>query len=237
MARISSQGSVVMIQGETPPVPAVILSATQAAPCVVTLDPAATAPAVGDIVVPANTTWNSIENRPFKVTAVAGQAVTLGDSDTSREVAPIAATGGTLNTLSWLELCRSTFNVTMPAGAVIDVTTLCDDAHKIVSGLPAIATWAANGFFDYSDSAMLVARDYYRRGNIVAFDVRFRDGSGVTFMANVNVFDLTLGINAAVANNLGGNISGLVSFYGPPGATGAAAAVKAPASPVMQAAA
>lgn len=201
-----------MIQSEAAPASSVIVSATKAKPCVITLD--AAGPAVGDIVVPKGSGWASLDGRPFKVSAVTTVAITLQDSDTTKEVDAIQL--GTVLKPAWLELCRSTFNVTMPAGAVIDVTTLCDMAHRITSGLPAIATWAANGFYDSNDQAMLVARDYYRSGQFVAFDVHFVDGSGITYSANVNVFDITQGINAAVANNLGGNIDGLVSFYPAP---------------------
>jgi hypothetical protein len=228
MSRISSQGSVIMIQSEVAPTSSDVVSATKAKPCVITL--AAAGPAVGDIVMPQNTGWASLDGRPFKVSAVTTVAITLQDSDTTNEVDAIQL--GTVLQPSWLELCRSTFNVSMPAGAVIDVTTLCDMAHRITSGLPAIATWAANGFYDSNDQAMLVARDYYRSGQFVAFDVHFPDGSGITYSANVNVFDLTMGINAAVANNLGGNIDGLVSFYPAPAPTG----LEAPAEPATAAA-
>lgn len=217
MSRITSQGTVIMISDVLAAANADVASATRAKPCIITLVAAETPPVVGDIVVPLNTTWNSIEGRPFKVSAVTGVAVTLEDSDTTNEVGAFPATGvASLEYPTWLELCRSTFNLNNPAGATVDVTTLCDEAHRIVSGLPAIGTWTANGFYDMNDTAMFAARDAYRSGADVAFDVRFRDGSGVTFMGTVNTFDLTLGINAAVANNIGGNVDGLVSFYKTP---------------------
>jgi hypothetical protein len=46
--------------------------------------------------------------------------------------------------------------------------------------------------------------------------VVLNDGSGWMFMAIVNTFDLTLGLNAAVANNLGGQINGGVHFFKTP---------------------
>jgi hypothetical protein len=148
---------------------------------------------------------------------VAAGAVTLEDSDTTAEVGILAA-APTLEKPPLAELCRSTFTVNNPAGAVIDVTTLCDNAHKIVSGLPAIGTWQGNGFYDSNDAAEEVARDYYRSGFVAVFKATFRDGSGIAYSANVNVFDIVAGINAALTNNLGGNISGLVSrFAGPAG--------------------
>jgi hypothetical protein len=217
--RISSQGSVIMISDDLDAVTADIASATKAKPCVITLDVGATAPVVGEIVVPRGMGWNSLDGMPFKVSAVTGQAVTLEDSDTTRETAtlPVApADLATLSTPTWLELCRSNFNANNPAGATLDVTTLCDTAHRIVAGLPAIGTWTAAGFYDCSDTAMFRARDAYRSGEDVAIDVRVRDGCGWTFMAIVNTFDLTLGVNAPVANNIGGQIDGMIHFYKTP---------------------
>jgi hypothetical protein len=113
-------------------------------------------------------------------------------------------------------LCRSNFTANQPAGATIDVTTLCDIAHRIVAGLPAIGTWNAAGFYDCGDQALARARDAYRSGEDVVIDVRLPDGCGWTFMAIVNTFDLTLGLNAAVANNIGGQIDGQVHFFKTP---------------------
>jgi hypothetical protein len=219
MSRISSQGTVLMIADGTAPVSADVLSITKAKPCVVTLDVGATPPVVGDIVVPRGTTWNSLDGMPFKVSAVTAQAVTLEDSDTTREtnVLPVApADLATLEVNTWIELCRSNFNANNPAGSTIDVTTLCDTAHRIVAGLPAIGTWTAAGFYDCTDQAMFRARDCYRSGEKTPIDVRLPDGCGWTFMAIVNTFDLTLGINAAVANNVGGQIDGQIHFYKTP---------------------
>jgi hypothetical protein len=146
---------------------------------------------------------------------VAGQVVTLEDSDSSREANDIDP-AGSLSTPTWLELCRSNFNANSPAGATVDVTTLCDRTHRIVAGLPAIGTWTAAGFYDVNDTAMFRARDAYRSGEDVAFQVVMNDGSGWMFMAIVNTFDLTLGVNAAVANNLGGQINGELHFFKTP---------------------
>jgi predicted secreted protein len=185
-----------------------VTAATKAKPCVLTVTTGAAV--VGDIVVPRGTGFSAIDDRPFSVSAVATGTYTLADSDTTGETGTLLA-GAKVEQPSLVELCRSTFTINNPAGATIDVTTLCDDAHKIVSGLPAIGTWQANGFYDKDDAAMWAARDYYRSGAVVVFKVQFRDNSGLTFAANVNVFDVAAGINAAVTNNMGGNVSGLVS--------------------------
>jgi hypothetical protein len=217
MARISSQGSIIMVSDNAnAPAPVDIASATQAKPCVLTLATGGTAPVVGDIVVPSGTGWNSIEAMPFKVSVVAAEAITLEDSDTSREVAAFPAAGATLVVPAFLELCRSNFTANQPAGTTIDVTTLCDIAHRIIAGLPAIATWTAAGFYDCGDLALEAARDYYRSGEDAVFDVRLPDGCGFTFAGIVNTFDVTLGINAAVANTIGGQVDGRVSFYKTP---------------------
>jgi hypothetical protein len=228
MARLSSQGSIIMISDDIDAVSVDITAATKAKPCVLTCAVGA-APVVGDIVVPKGTGWNSIEAMPFKVSAVAAGQITLEDSDTTDEVADIAA-DASLGVPTFLELCRSNFTANNPAGATIDVTTLCDIAHRIVAGLPAIGTWNAAGFYDCGDLALARARDAYRTGEDVVIDVRLPDGCGWTFMAIVNTFDVTLGINAAVANTLGGQIDGGIHFYKTP-APGFVARVKPAVSP------
>jgi hypothetical protein len=226
MSRITSQGTVISISDNAVDVEATalgIVSATKAKPCTITLA-VGTAPVVGSTVVPRNTGWSTIEGRAFRVSVVAGQVITLEDSNTTRELADIKTDADTpsASVENWstagkmVELCRSNFNLNNPAGATIDVTTLCDEAHRIVPGLPAVGTWSAAGFYDQNDTAMFLARDAYRSGETVLIDVRYRDGSGVMFMGTVNTFDLTMGINAAVTNNLGGNVDGLVSFYKTP---------------------
>lgn len=211
--RISSQGTIIMIDDGTAPVPVPIVSATKAKPCVITVA-AGASPVVGDIIVPRGTGWNTIEAMPFKVSAVALGAITLEDSDTTREANAIQI--GSIEVPAFLELCRSTFTANQPAGATIDVTTLCDTAHRIVAGLPAIGTWTAPGFYDCQDAALERARDAYRSGEDVVIDVRLPDGCGFTYMAIVNTFDVTLGINVAVANTIGGQIDGRVNFYKTP---------------------
>jgi hypothetical protein len=194
MSRLSSQGTIIMIESGTTPAGKAITAATKAKPCVLTV--AAFAGAVGDIVMVRGTGWSTLDDRPFAVKASAAGSVTLEDSDTTTETAVLGA-GALLESPPLVELCRSTFTLNQPAGATIDVTTLCDEAHRIVSGLPAIATWQAAGFYDFNDLAMWAARSLYRSGNFATFKVKFRDGSGLAFSGNVNAFDLTMGINAA----------------------------------------
>jgi hypothetical protein len=211
--RISSQGTIIMIDDGTDPAPIDIVSATKAKPCTITVA-AGASPVVGDIIVPRGTGWNSIEAMPFKVSAAVAGVVTLEDSDTTREANAILI--GTIEVPAFVEMCRSSFTANQPAGATIDVTTLCDTAHRIVAGLPAIGTWTAPGFYDCQDTALERARDAYRSGEDVVIDVRLPDGCGLTFMGIVQTFDVTLGINAAVANTVGGQIDGRVNFYKTP---------------------
>jgi hypothetical protein len=213
--RLASQGSTIMISDGAAPTSTVVTAATKAKPCVLTITTGADDPVVGDIVVPRGTGWNSIEGMPWKVSAVAAGAVTLEDTDTTNEVSALAA-GATVEKSTFLELCRSNFTANSPAGATVDVTTLCDLAHRIVPGLPAISTWTAAGFYDCSDTGIARARDAYRTGDKVQIDVRMPDGCGFTFMGIVNTFDVTLGVNAAITNSIGGQVDGGISFYKTP---------------------
>lgn len=217
MSRLSSQGSLIMISDSLNLVSGNIASATKSAPCTITLSEAPDPPpVVGDTVIPRGTYFKSLDGMPFRVSQVAGLVLTLEDTDTTNEIYPQIAPNAKLDFTSWLELCRSNFNANSPAGATIDVTTLCDDAHKIVAGLPAVGTWTAAGFYDVNDVAMFKARDAYRTGDDVGLQVVLNDGSGWVFLGIVNTFDLTLGLNAAVANNIGGQIDGRVNFFKTP---------------------
>jgi hypothetical protein len=218
MSRISSQGTIIMIDDNSTLTTQVITAATKAKPCTITVAAGPT-PVVGDIIVPRHTGWPTIDAMPFKVSAVAAGVITLEDSDTTREANALNTAGtpaATIEITKFLELCRSNFTANQPAGATIDVTTLCDTAHRIVAGLPAIGTWTAAGFYDCQDLALARARDAYRSGEDVVIDVRLPDGCGFTFMGIFNTFDVTLGINAAVANTVGGQIDGRVNFYKTP---------------------
>jgi hypothetical protein len=217
MARMSSQGTVISIQAAADAAPATIASVTKAKPAVLTmsatLDPTLV---VGAVVTPKGTGFASLDGRTFKVVAIDATAKTveLGGSDTSKEAGTMTA-GATLANPTMIELCRSTLTLSSPAGATVEVTTLCDTGHRIVSGLPAISTYEANGFFDIEDAAMLTAREYYASGEIVAFDARFPDGSGMCWQGNVNSFNVAAGINAAITNNIGGQVDGLTTIYPP----------------------
>src|SRR5215831_18732629 len=89
MSRISSQGTVIMIQSADAPAGDAISAATKAKPCVLTVT--GTTAVAGDLVVPRGTGWASLDDRPFVVAAVATDSVTLEDSDTTTEVNPLGS--------------------------------------------------------------------------------------------------------------------------------------------------
>src|SRR5947208_17132529 len=120
MSRLASQGSVIRISDDVDATSQAVTAATKAKPCVITVTTGADDPIVGDIVVPRGTGWASLDDMPFKVSAVAAGAVTLEDSNTTGEQAALAA-GATLSKPSFLELCRSNFTANNPAGATVDV--------------------------------------------------------------------------------------------------------------------
>lgn len=222
MARTSSHGSVIRIEDFLAVSPRVggVAALSRSAPCMMIFDPAGSVPAAGDIIVPRNTGWPSLDNRPFIVSAASATAATLADSDTTGEQNPSRTKNdippATFDIPAFRELCRATFALTGPGASAVDVTTLCDDMHRVLSSIPALATWAADGFYDYSDYALRLARDAYRSSRFVVIDVRFPDESGVTFAATVNTLAVAGGINAAVTNALGGNVNGAACFYGSP---------------------
>ena len=209
--RQSSQGTLFMVQSGALGATADIASATKAKPAVVTFATAVPAGVVaGSVVVPSKTGWKSLDNRPFVVDPLAVLAATLYDSDTSHEINALAAEA-VAGAVTWSEACMATLTLTNPAGNTIDATTLCDDARVTLSGMPAIATWQATGFWDADDPVQTPLGDLYRSGEYVAFQVKFADGSGVVFMANVTSFDIRAGVDQAVGITVGGNLSGRAS--------------------------
>lgn len=218
--RIGSQGTIIMIEAETSPAPLTVTAGTKAKPATLSVA-AAGAPVVGDIIVPRDTGWASIDGLPWKVSVVAAGVLTLEGSDTTRETNVLNTTGtpaATIEVPTFIELCRSSLTISQPAGTTIEMTTLCDTAHRIANGLPAIPTWTAAGFYDCDDAALDRAADVYHSGEKVVIDVRNPDGCGVTFMALVNTFDISWGVNAAIANTIGGQVDGRVNRYKTPAA-------------------
>ena len=211
MSRISALFTKVMIQSGPAGTGEAITAATKAKPCVLTVTGTTVQP--GDVVVPKGTGFFSLDGIAYVVKSVLTGAVTLADSDTTRETGTVPATGATLEKPTMVEIPRSNINVNQPASPTIDVTTLADPAHRVVSALPALATWQGNGFWDKDDASIDVARGYQRTGEFVAFKVEYSDGSGLAFRANVNQFDAVAGVNQAVTANMGGQVDGPVNKF------------------------
>lgn len=214
--RISSTGTKFYVQADDLPAGSSITSATKAKPCVLSMAAAPTGAVVGALVQVAGSGWRSLDNLVFEIEAVSGAGpttITLHDSDTSDEETTLL-TGATMSVVPMSEACMATLTFNSPAGAVVDVTTLCDQGRETVSGMPAISTWQATGFWDKDDAVQSRLRDLYRSGERVAFKVVFLDGSGLAFRANVNTYDVRAGVDQAVAITVGGSMSGLVSALG-----------------------
>jgi hypothetical protein len=207
MARVSSQGTRLWMQGTALPSGRAIASATKAAPCVVSLasPPPATFKA-GAIVQIAGTGWHSLDGRAFRIDMIDGVLVMLGDSDTSHE--PSTALPGTLTLVDLIEFCTASLDVAAPASDDLDTTTIYDEARTVRTGLPAINTWAADGFWDATDQAQQRAQQLYRSREMVVFTARFNDDSGLIFHANLNTLETRAGVDEAVTIATGGSISG-----------------------------
>lgn len=207
--RISSQGTKMYVQDpDAVAISADITSATKAAPAVVTFDTAVpVGTVVGSVLIPKNTGWKSLDNKPFRVSNVAGMVVTLEKSDTTDELADLAATAAA-DLAQWVEFCMATLTFTSPPGNDIDVTTLCDDEREVVAGMPASATWAATGFWDADDTVQDLLEALQKSGDKTAYQATFRDGSGLIYLATTTSFDVGAGVDQAVTLNTGGTVSG-----------------------------
>lgn len=204
--KLTSQGTKFYVAASVGAPGAAVTAITKAAPPVLTWGTIPPTLADGDIVVPKGFGWRSIDNRVFPVANIATATAELFGADTTEELP--AATLGTLSEVVWGESCMATITLSSPAGTTIDVTTLCDSARETIDGLPAVSTWQATGFWDASDPMQARLRALYKTGEKVPFEVIFNDGSGMVFMGSVNQFDVTVGIDQAVAFTVGGNVSG-----------------------------
>jgi hypothetical protein len=162
--------------------------------------------ALGDALVPSGFGWKSIDNRVFPAANLVATGLDLFGSDATREIVP--ASLGTVQEVAFGESCMATITLASPAGTTIDVTTLCDTARETIDGMAGISTWQATGFWDAEDPMQGAMRAYKKSNQKVAMQVEFNDGSGMIFMGTVNQFDVTMGIDQAVAFTIGGNVSG-----------------------------
>jgi hypothetical protein len=213
MSRQSSQGTRFMVQSLDLPAGTALVSATKAAPCVVTFAaPPGARYVVGAIVEPRTTGWKSLDSRPFQIKAVSGNTITLADSDTTAEPNPILL--GTVAVVPLTESCMATVTFTDPAGTTIDATTMCDMARVTMPGLPGLSTWQATGFWDGADATQMRLRELHRTREIAVFECIFADGTGLTFTASVNSLEVRAGVDQPVGITFGGTMTGLVSYIG-----------------------
>jgi hypothetical protein len=211
--RQSSTGTKFSVQSHDLPAGAALSAATKAKPCKLTMAAVPGTMTDGVAIVVRESGWKTIENRPFTASDVTVTTVDLTESDTTDEVNGMLTTArGAV--IPWSESCMATLVFNSPAGNVIDQTTLCDEARVTTSGMPAIATWQATGFWDATDAVQSRLHDLYGTGEYVAFRCEFPDGSGLMFNANVNSFDVRAGVDQAVAIAVGGAMSGKVTRFG-----------------------
>lgn len=212
MAAESSQGTKVLMWNGVTPVTHVVSGVTKAAPAVVSVV-SATGLAVGDIVVPKDTGFRSIDDQPWKVSVVSTLAITLEGSDTTDEVN--TATSGSLDEYTMAEICMAGFSVSRPAGTTLDVTTMCDTSRKTLTGMPGQASWKANGFWDGVDAVQKLAEAAYASGDPQVFQMKFRDGTGVAFAGALNIFDIDAAVDKPVTIAIGGTVTGAVNRVSP----------------------
>jgi hypothetical protein len=218
--RQSSTGTKFSVQTGDLAAGTAITSATRAKPAVVTVAALPVGLVEGEAVSVRGSNWKSVDNRAFTADPVVANAITLNESDSSDEM-NAALVGATIVEISFSESCMATLTFNSPAGNVIDQTTLCDEARVTTSGMPAISTWQATGFWDATDAVQSRLADLYSSGAYVFFRCEFADGSGLMFNANVNSFDVRAGVDQSVAITTGGSMSGKVTRFGVVTALGA----------------
>lgn len=216
--RVSSVGTKFSVQSGDLPAGEPVTAATKAKPTVLTVAALPTGLVAGDMVMVKGSGWKTIDDRPFTAEPAAGTSITLAESNTTDE-ANAASAAATVAEIPFSESCMATLTFNSPAGNIIDMTTLCDAARVTASGMPAISTWQATGFWDASDAVQSRLADLYGSGEYVAFRCEFNDGSGLAFLANVNTFDVRAGVDQAVAITVGGSMSGRVTRFGVADAT------------------
>lgn len=213
--RLDSVDTKFRIQANDLPAGTTIASATQAKPCVLTFGTAPPAEfIVGAIVVVEGAGWRSLDGRPFQVVDIAGMAVTLGNSDTSKETVAMA-TGATAAAVPFTEECFATVTFATPQGTQVDLTTMCDHARVTKPGLPGLSTWQGTGFWDATDAAQARLRELLDSRQIVVFENLWNDTSGLTFTASVSSLDIRAGVDQGVGITVGGTLSGKVAFVAP----------------------
>lgn len=211
--RQSSTGTKFSVQSGDLPAGTAVTAATKAKPAVLTVALLPVGLTAGEAVVVKGSGWKGIDDRPFTADPVAAGSITLMESDSSGETNGALA-GATVTEIEFSESCMATLTFTSPAGNTIDQTTLCDEARVTRSGMPAISTWQATGFWDAGDPVQTRLADLYDSGEYVAFRCEFADGSGLMFNACVNSLDVRAGVDQAVAITVGGAMSGKVTRFG-----------------------
>lgn len=210
MAEQMSQGARFYIWDGAAPTSHTITAVSKASPCIIAVG-SATGLAVGDIVVPKNTGFKTIDEMPFRVGAVSTLNITLEDSDTSDEAGTANVSTSSLDEYAVIEWCLVDFAQQSPAGTVIDVTTMCDVARRTRSGLGGQQTWTGSGFWDIADPAFPIVRAAYRSGDQQVFKLQFKDNTGVLFRGTLDSLDMAAGVDKAVTRNAGGKISGFIN--------------------------
>ena len=212
---MSSQGTKILLSDSTTEL--AITAASKAAPCVLTVTGTVTA-VVNDWVFVADTGFASLDNRWWKLSAVAAQALTLAGSDTTGETT--AGNRGTVTQASGLiEICLASLSRDSPAAATLDVTTLCDTSRQQRSGMKNNGTWTAQGFYDPGSAGQQQLRQAYDLGDDRMLKIVPPDLSEIIFMTQVNQLSESFAVDQPVQVTAGGVVMGAPQYVLPPGAT------------------
>jgi hypothetical protein len=214
MARISSQGTVALLEIAPRNAGVAATAATAAAPAVITVGSGNMTDFTAGVWVYVEAVgWDSVHGKVFKVKNPSGAAGTfeLAGSDTTGETNwPASAK---VYALDFSEVCFNQISRDSPASATVDVTTLCDEARVTVSGMPAPGTITFGGFYDSVDEGYQELRNAYEGGEDRWFVINMRDGSVIAMLININSLGESLGVDQGVSFSSGANVSGRPIYY------------------------
>lgn len=215
MARITSKGAKVYFDTGGADTPIAITAITAAAPAVITVDGADIGSfVVGGVVGIDGTGFASVDGKSFFIDAVGATTVTLRGSDTSGEAGTIGE-DAEATVHSQQEICFSSLTTSSPPATDIDVTTICDDQKKTLSGLPQPGTVQFEGFYDSVDAGYLAMVELFESGEETLVAIRFSDGSEIDLPVIVDSMSESIGVDQAVTYSATGKITGKRTYVPP----------------------
>lgn len=188
MARESTIGSVFLLEKipSTPATPVPISAGTAAKPAVLTVTGATTAK--GEFIRISGTGSKPLDRMvPHRASVATATSITV-DTDNSAANNGVAVTDGDYVDLEFQEVCFAEFGNDVPTPGEIDVTTMCDDERRQVTGLASMGTATFGGPLDLTDAGQMALLEAYNDKKPRAMIWKTRSGQTGMLYGVVNSF-------------------------------------------------